>query len=65
MLAKVTRDHVLAGWVCGTPAEVAATVRQYVAAGADWVCPMDYLPIVLDPTDAPPGSPARSRRPGS
>ena len=49
VLAKVTRDHVLAGWVCGTPAEVAATVRQYVDAGADWVCPMDYLPIVGRP----------------
>ena len=46
---------MLAGWVCGTPAEVAATVRQYVDAGADWVCPMDYLPIVLDTTEAPAG----------
>jgi phthiodiolone/phenolphthiodiolone dimycocerosates ketoreductase len=55
VLAKVTRDHVLAGWVCGTPAEVAATVRDYVDAGADWVCPMDYLPIVGDPADAPAG----------
>jgi phthiodiolone/phenolphthiodiolone dimycocerosates ketoreductase len=53
VLEKVTRDHVLAGWVCGTPAEVAATVKEYVDAGADWVCPMDYLPIVLDPAEAP------------
>ena len=53
VLEKVTRDHVLAGWVCGTPAEVAATVKEYVEAGAAWVCPMDYLPIVLDPAEAP------------
>jgi phthiodiolone/phenolphthiodiolone dimycocerosates ketoreductase len=53
VLDKVTRDHVLAGWVCGTPAEVAATVQGYIEAGADWVCPMDYLPIVLDPSEAP------------
>jgi phthiodiolone/phenolphthiodiolone dimycocerosates ketoreductase len=55
VLEKTTRDHVLAGWVCGTPAEVAATVKEYVDAGADWVCPMDYLPIVLDPAEAPAG----------
>jgi phthiodiolone/phenolphthiodiolone dimycocerosates ketoreductase len=52
VLNKVTRDHVLAGWVCGTPAAVAATVKQYIDAGADWVCPMDYLPIVLEPAEA-------------
>jgi phthiodiolone/phenolphthiodiolone dimycocerosates ketoreductase len=53
VLKKVTREHVLAGWVCGTPTEVATTVNDYVEAGADWVCPMDYLPIVLDPSEAP------------
>jgi hypothetical protein len=38
--------------VCGTPAEVAATITEYVEAGASWVCPMDYLPMVLDPAEA-------------
>src|SRR5204862_4085947 len=45
VLEKTTREHVLAGWVCGTPAEVAANVNEYVEAGADCVCPMDYLPV--------------------
>jgi phthiodiolone/phenolphthiodiolone dimycocerosates ketoreductase len=53
VLAKVTDDHVRAGWVCGTVDEVAATIQSYVDAGADWVCPMDYLPMVLDPDEAP------------
>ncbi|MEA2347789.1 MAG: phthiodiolone/phenolphthiodiolone dimycocerosates ketoreductase [Thermoleophilaceae bacterium] len=52
VLAKVTDDHVTAGWVCGTPAEVASTIQGYIDAGADWVCPLDYLPMVLDPADA-------------
>jgi phthiodiolone/phenolphthiodiolone dimycocerosates ketoreductase len=53
VLEKVTDDHVRAGWVCGTVDEVTATIQGYVDAGADWVCPMDYLPMVLDPAEAP------------
>jgi phthiodiolone/phenolphthiodiolone dimycocerosates ketoreductase len=53
VLAKVTDDHVRAGWVCGTVEDVAATIQEYVDAGADWVCPMDYLPMVLDPAEGP------------
>jgi phthiodiolone/phenolphthiodiolone dimycocerosates ketoreductase len=52
VLARVTDDHVTSGWVCGTPAEVADTIRGYVDAGANWVCPMDYLPMVLEPGEA-------------
>jgi phthiodiolone/phenolphthiodiolone dimycocerosates ketoreductase len=51
-LGTVTDAHVRSGWVCGTPAQVAATINRYVKAGANWVCPMDYLPMVLDPTEA-------------
>jgi phthiodiolone/phenolphthiodiolone dimycocerosates ketoreductase len=53
VLGKVTDDHVKAGWVCGTVEQVADQVRAYVDAGANWVCPMDYLPIVLEPVEAP------------
>ncbi len=53
VLGKVTDDHVRAGWVCGTVEAVAATIQSYVDAGADWVCPMDYLPMVLGPSEAP------------
>jgi phthiodiolone/phenolphthiodiolone dimycocerosates ketoreductase len=52
VLGTVTDAHVTSGWVCGTPAEVAATITEYVEAGASWVCPMDYLPMVLDPAEA-------------
>lgn len=54
VLATITDAHVTSGWVCGTPAEVAATINDYVDAGASWVCPMDYLPMVLDPAEAGP-----------
>jgi len=53
VLAKVTDEHVRAGWVCGTVEQVAAEIQRYVDAGADWVCPMDYLPMVLDVSEAP------------
>ena len=53
VLDKVTREHVTKGWLCGTPAAVAEMIRPYVEAGADWVCPMDYMPLVLDPSEAP------------
>jgi phthiodiolone/phenolphthiodiolone dimycocerosates ketoreductase len=52
VLDTVTDAHVTSGWVCGTPAEVAAAITEYVEAGASWVCPMDYLPMVLDPAEA-------------
>jgi len=52
VLPKVTVEHVTKGWLCGTPAEVASQIRPYVDAGADWVCPMDYMPLVLDPAEA-------------
>jgi phthiodiolone/phenolphthiodiolone dimycocerosates ketoreductase len=55
VLERVNGDHVTSGWVCGTPAEVAATIRGYVDAGASWVCPMDYLPMVLGQNEAEAG----------
>jgi phthiodiolone/phenolphthiodiolone dimycocerosates ketoreductase len=53
VVAAVTPEHQRAGFLVGTPAEVAAQIRPYVDAGADWVCAFDYLPVVGDPADAP------------
>jgi phthiodiolone/phenolphthiodiolone dimycocerosates ketoreductase len=52
VISKTTRDHVLECWLSGTPAEVAGKVQDYIDAGADWVCPMDYLPLMLPPEEA-------------
>jgi phthiodiolone/phenolphthiodiolone dimycocerosates ketoreductase len=52
VLAKTTREHVTKCWLCGTPEEVAAQVQPYIDAGADWVCPMDYMPLVLEASEA-------------
>lgn len=52
VLRTVTPDHTYAGWICGTPEQAADQIQPYIDAGADWVCPMDYLPIVLAPEAA-------------
>ncbi len=52
VLDKTTREHVLKCWLSGTPAQVAEMIQPYIEAGADWVCPMDYLPLVLQPDEA-------------
>ena len=51
-LATVTPAHTFKGWLAGTPAQVAQQIQPYIDAGADWVCPMDYLPLVLEPEAA-------------
>lgn len=52
VLAKTTPEHARKGWLVGTPAQVAAQIQPFIDAGADWVCPMDYLPLVLQPEEA-------------
>lgn len=52
VIAKSTPEHARKGWLIGTPQQVADMIQPYVDAGADWVCPMDYLPLVLDPSAA-------------
>jgi phthiodiolone/phenolphthiodiolone dimycocerosates ketoreductase len=54
VLARTTEAHVRQGWLVGSPQEVAQMIGEYIDAGADWVCPMDYLPLVLDPSEAVP-----------
>jgi phthiodiolone/phenolphthiodiolone dimycocerosates ketoreductase len=54
VVSKTTPEHIRKGWLVGTPPQVAKQIQAYVDAGADWVCPMDYLPLVLDPAEAAP-----------
>lgn len=51
VLAKTTPEHAAAGYLWGTPAEVADQLQAYVDAGATIVAPLDFLPLVLDPHD--------------
>jgi phthiodiolone/phenolphthiodiolone dimycocerosates ketoreductase len=53
VLAKTTREHVTKCWLSGTAADVAEMIQPYIDAGADWICPMDYMPLVLEPSEAP------------
>jgi phthiodiolone/phenolphthiodiolone dimycocerosates ketoreductase len=52
VLAKSTRRMAELGFIWGDAANVAAQLQAYVDAGVDWICPADYLPLVLDPADA-------------
>jgi len=47
--ANTTRDHVLKGFFCGTPAQVGKRLREYVEVGVDWVGILDYMPVILKP----------------
>jgi phthiodiolone/phenolphthiodiolone dimycocerosates ketoreductase len=51
VVGKTTPDHVAAGYLCGTPAQVADQLQSYVEAGATIVAPLDFLSLVLDPDD--------------
>ncbi|MEZ0365802.1 LLM class flavin-dependent oxidoreductase [Mycobacterium sp. pUA109] len=53
IVAATTEKHVRKAWITGTPGEVAEQIVPYLEAGIDWVMPIDYLPIVGDPADAP------------
>jgi phthiodiolone/phenolphthiodiolone dimycocerosates ketoreductase len=51
-IAKVTRRHVEAAWIIGTPEQVADQIRAYAATGLSLVGMINYLPLVLDPDGA-------------
>lgn len=55
VVAHTTPEHARKGWLIGTPEQVAKQIQPYIDAGADWICPMDYLPLVLPPEEAGPG----------
>jgi phthiodiolone/phenolphthiodiolone dimycocerosates ketoreductase len=53
VLGATTRAHAEAGFFAGTPAYVAATLREYVEAGVTWVMPLDYMSLMLAPDELP------------
>jgi phthiodiolone/phenolphthiodiolone dimycocerosates ketoreductase len=53
VLAKSTREVAENGLFSGTPAEVTGTLQRYVDAGVNWVLPVDYMPLMLSPEEAP------------
>jgi len=53
VLAKSTREVAENGLFRGTAAEVAGTLQRYVDAGVNWVLPVDYMPLMLSPEEAP------------
>lgn len=48
VVAAVTDEHHYKSWFIGTPQQAAALTQPYIDAGADWVMPLDYAPIVGD-----------------
>jgi phthiodiolone/phenolphthiodiolone dimycocerosates ketoreductase len=42
VLSKTTREHSRVSWINGTVDDVAGQLEQWVEAGFDWVCPMDF-----------------------
>lgn len=52
VVAKTTRKMSERSFLCGNPAEVTAQLREFVDAGLNWVCLVDYTPMVLEPADA-------------
>lgn len=57
VLSKTTREHAELGFYAGTPEEVAARMREYVAAGVTWVMPLDYMALMLAPEELPEALP--------
>ena len=55
VIAEVTPAHVRKGWFMGSPEQVAAQMKPFVDAGVDWILPLDYLPLIREPDDAPAG----------
>lgn len=51
VLGKTTPEHVRNGFICGSPHQVAETLAQYADAGATIISALDFLPLVLDPSD--------------
>jgi phthiodiolone/phenolphthiodiolone dimycocerosates ketoreductase len=52
VVAHTTPEHARKGWMIGSPQQVADQIQGFIDVGADWVCPMDYLPLLLPPEEA-------------
>jgi phthiodiolone/phenolphthiodiolone dimycocerosates ketoreductase len=51
-IAKVTRAHVEASWIMGTPDQVAQQLSAYAATGVNLLGMINYMPLILDPDGA-------------
>ncbi|WP_293002319.1 LLM class flavin-dependent oxidoreductase [Mycobacterium sp.] len=51
VVAKATRRMTELSYIWGNTQQVASQIQAYVDAGVDWVSPVDYLPIVSDPSE--------------
>lgn len=52
VLSRTTRAHAEAGYLWGTPQQVATKLAAYVDVGVSFVSPADYLPVIGDSADA-------------
>jgi phthiodiolone/phenolphthiodiolone dimycocerosates ketoreductase len=53
VVAGVTPKMIEKSWLIGTPEEVAAQLRPWVEAGADYIAPSDLAPAVMEPEEQP------------
>ena len=51
VVAQVKPEMIEKSWLIGTPAEIAAQLRPWVEAGADYIAPSDLAPAVLEPEE--------------
>ncbi|MHB8694202.1 MAG: LLM class flavin-dependent oxidoreductase [Solirubrobacteraceae bacterium] len=58
IVAQVKPEMIEKSWFIGTPAEIAAQLRPWVEAGADYIAPSDLAPAVLE-LEEQPGAMAR------
>ena len=52
VLSKADSTLARKGMFAGTPRQVAEMLRPYIDAGATWVMPVDYMPLISTPEDA-------------
>jgi|SRR5580693_1093823 phthiodiolone/phenolphthiodiolone dimycocerosates ketoreductase len=53
VVARVTPKMIEKSWLIGTPEEVAAQLRPWVEAGADYIAPSDLAPAIMEPEEQP------------
>jgi phthiodiolone/phenolphthiodiolone dimycocerosates ketoreductase len=53
VVARLTPKMIEKSWLMGTPEEVAAQLRPWVEAGADYIAPSDLAPAIMEPEEQP------------
>jgi phthiodiolone/phenolphthiodiolone dimycocerosates ketoreductase len=53
VVARVTPKMIEKSWLIGTPGEVAAQLRPWIDAGADYIAPSDLAPAILELEEQP------------